>query len=388
MNNYSDLLHKISYNIDSSHVNYKNMDVDIFIPENKNEIINVLNLAIENNKKIIIRGSGTNLVGNVLPPKNSYIIDVSRLNKIIKLDNDIITVESGVILDDLNAFLEKNNYIFPVNPGSHAAAQIGSMIATNASGTRAIKYGKMEEWVESINILFIDNNKRIQENKLFGENIKDFLNSEGILGIITEINLKIIKKAENTSLDFMKFDTIDELISKTLDLLSKKNELNISAIEFIDKKVSSFLNIDEAYYLLVEFENNNGEIKEIEEKKKIWAIRDSCYPVVASSGYELIEDPQIDLSKIKELILWLENNNIPTFGHIGTGILHPHYKKDQKELVKEMYNLVKKLEGKVSGEHGIGIKKKEFLNEADKNRFRLLKSKYDPNNIFGGENII
>lgn len=388
MENFSDLLHKIAYNIDSSHVDYKNMDINIFIPENKEELLRVVNDAILNNKKIILRGSGTNLVGNVLPPNNSYIIDLSKLNKIISFENNSVKLEPGVVLDNLNIFLEKNNSIFPVIPGSHAAAQIGSMIATNAAGMRAIKYGKMEDWINSINVLTINKDKKIEELILEGENIKDFLNSEGILGIITEINLRVIKKENNISLDFIKFDNIDNLILKTIELVSKKNELNISAIEFIDKKVSEFLKLETSYYLLLEYENNIGEIKDKNEIKKIWSLRDSCYPVVVSNGYELIEDPQIELSKIKELIFWLENNNIPTFGHIGTGILHPHYNKNQKELIKEMYELVKKLGGKISGEHGIGIKKKEFLGDTEKNRFRTLKLKYNPNNVFGGENII
>jgi len=98
MKNYSDILHKLSYNIDSSHVDYRNMDIDIFIPENKEEIIEILNKAIEDNKKVIIRGGGTNLVGNVLPSKNSYIIDVSKLNKIIDYSNESVILEPGVVL--------------------------------------------------------------------------------------------------------------------------------------------------------------------------------------------------------------------------------------------------------------------------------------------------
>ncbi len=388
MKNYSDILHKLSYNIDSSHVDYRNMDIDIFIPENKEEIIEILNKAIEDNKKVIIRGGGTNLVGNVLPPKNSYIIDVSKLNKIIDYSNESVILEPGVVLDNLNIFLNNYNKVFPVVPGSHAGAQIGSMISTNASGMRALKYGKMEQWVNYIDVLIVDIDKKIQEKRIDSEDIKDFLNAEGILGVITQISLKTADKPKITSINFPSFENIDDLILNTINLLSKKEDLDISAIEFIDKKVAGFLGLNNAYYLLTEFENENGDIKDQQEKDKIWAIRDSCYPVVVSNGYELIEDPLVDISKIKELILWLENNSIPTFGHIGTGILHPHYNKNQEELIKQMYDLVKELGGKVSGEHGIGIKKKTFIDEKYKERFRILKSKYDPCNIFGGENIL
>lgn len=388
MNKLSDSLHKIIYNIDASHIDLKNMNVDIFIPENENEIKDIINDAISNNKEIIIRGAGTNLVGNCLPVDNCYVLDLSKINNIYKIENNSITIDPGVILDELNIFLNKSNLFFPVVPGSHAAAQIGSMIATNASGMRAVKYGKMEQWINWISVLVVDKNNFIQELRLSGSDIKDFLNSEGTLGIITKINLKIIKKPTEISLSFFKFNNIDDLILKTSEITEKKNILNVSAIEFIDKIVAKFLNLEEGYYLLVEFENSNGEIKDNDEINKIWNIRDSCYSVVVSNGYELIEDPQLGLNKIKDLILWFEKNNIPTFGHIGTGILHPHYKKAQNELISEMYNIVKNLGGTVSGEHGIGIKKKIFINSDYKTSIINLKTKYNPNDIFGGNNIV
>jgi len=387
MNKILDELHQIIYKIDASHLNVDASGYNIFIPENKNEVIEILQNAIDNNKKIIIRGSGTNLVGNCLPISNSYVLDMSKLNKIYELNNDSITIDPGVVCDDLNVFLNDKNLFFPVIPGSHAVAQIGAMIATNASGMRAIKYGKMEDWVNWIEVIIIDKESKIKEIKLDKENIKDFLNSEGILGVITKINLKLTQRTQQTSIDFIKFDNLDDLLNKTLEYKNNKLELNISALEFIDKKVSDFLKIDSGYYLLVEFENLNGSIKDKNEIKKIWEIRDSCYSVVVSNGYELIEDPEINLEQIKKMIIWLEENNIPTFGHIGTGILHPHYNKSQKDLIKQMYSLVKELDGKVSGEHGIGIKKKEFLDNLNKEYFIKLKKEYNPNNIFGGNNI-
>lgn len=388
MKKYSDLEHKISYNIDASHMDYKNNDISIFIPESKEDIKKIVNNAILKKKNIILRGSGTNLVGSCLPCKNSYIIDLSKINNIYKIENNSITVDPGVVIDDLNIFLQKYKLFFPVIPGSHAAAQIGSMIATNAAGMRAIKYGKMEDWINWIEILIVNKNKKIEEKIISDKELIKILNSEGILGIITKINLKLATKPKKISLDFIKFDKIEDLINKVIELDLNKQKLCISAIEFIDKKVANFLNLENYYYLLVEYENNKGEIQDNKGVNRIWSLRDSCYSIVVSNGYDLIEDPQINLPNIKHIVLWLEENSIPTFGHIGTGILHPHYKQDQKELIKEMYNLVKKLKGKVSGEHGIGIKKKEYLSETEKEAFKNLKLKYNPNNIFGGDNII
>lgn len=388
MKNFSDLIHQISYNTDASHLHNNVNDFSVFIPENIEEIKKCVTLAIQENKKIILRGSGTNLVGNCLPTHNSYIIDISKLNHVINLENNTITIEPGIIVDDLNKYIEKSNLYFPVIPGSHTSAQIGSMISTNAAGMRAIKYGKMESWINWIDVLIVDNEKNIKELHINKENLSDFLNSEGILGIVTKINLNLIKKPENKSLDFIKFNDIEDLINKAKALFINKDTLNISAIEFIDKIVANYLDLENSYYLLIEYENNNGEIKDKKEIDRIWKLRDACYPKIVENGYELIEDPQVELENINELILWLENNKIPTFGHIGMGILHPHFRENQKDLTNEMYKLVKSLHGNVSGEHGIGIKKKEFIDEFYRNRMKKLKEKYNPTNIFGGENII
>ncbi len=388
MKNFSDYIHQFTYNIDASHLNTGADDVMVYLPENKEEIKEIINLAIKDNRNIVLRGSGTNLVGSCLPSSHSCIIDLSKMNKILELKDSSIDVEPGVILDDLNQFLKKSNLYFPVVPGSHIAAQVGSTVATNAAGMRAIKYGKMEKWVNSLDVMIINKNKEIEELHLEKEEVSDFLNSEGILGVITKINLEITKKPELITLDFLEFEKIEDLIEKAKELANKKEELNISAIEFIDKIVGKYQELSDNYHLIVEYENNKGEIKETERINKLWEIRDACYPIVARRGYELIEDPQIDLAKISELILWLEEHEIPTFGHIGIGILHPHYKQGQEALSKEMYEIVKKLDGNISGEHGIGIKKKMLLDKSFKERFKKLKEKYDPNNIFGAGSII
>ncbi len=388
MKNFSDYIHQFSYNIDASHLDIKADDIVIYLPENIEEIKNAIKYAIDNNRNIILRGSGTNLVGSCLPSNHSCVIDFSKMNHILGLKENSVEVEPGVILDDLNIYLGKNSLYFPVVPGSHVAAQIGSTVATNAAGMRAIKYGKMERWINSIDVIVVNKNKEIEELHLEKPEISDFLNSEGILGIITKINLEVIKKPELVTLDFIEFEKIEDLIKKAQELANKKDELNISAIEFIDKMVGKYQGLSDNYHLIVEYENDHGEIKDINKINEIWSIRDNCYPIVVRQGYELIEDPQVDLANISELIIWLEEHNIPTFGHIGIGILHPHYKIEQKELSQEMYKIVEKLHGNVSGEHGIGIKKKILIDDNYRNKYKELKEKYDPNGIFGAGSII
>ncbi len=380
----SDNIYKYIYSIDASHLEAPICD-SIYFPESKNDIFDILKIAITENKKISLRGAGTNLVGNCLPSDNSIIIDFSKLNK-INFENNNLIVESGVVLDDLNLFLEKYNLFFPVVPGSHSNCLIGGMMATNAVGMRGFKYGKMIDWINSAEIIYIDENKNIIEKNISGDELKYFCGTEGFSGIILKANLKTSIKPKNISLDFFNFDNVNDLINKVYEI--KKNQ-KVSAIEFIDKEVSTFINLEEKFYLLIEYENEIGNIKNLEEIKKIWDLRDACYPTCAANGFILIEDPQIENEEnLIKLINWLCENNIPIFGHIGLGIIHPHFKIDQNTLIDEMYKFVKELDGKVSGEHGIGIKKNKFLSQDEKNYFIELKKKFDPLCFFSVNNII
>jgi len=383
MKKYSDSLYKFIYSLDASHLASPSCDC-IYCPESKYDVINILQFAIASNKKISLRGAGTNLVGSCLPSEDSIVIDFSKLNK-INFNNNLI-VESGVILDDLNLFLEKYNLYFPVVPGSHSNCLIGGMIATNAIGMRGFKYGKMIDWINSVNVIYIDENKNIIEKNISGDELKYFCGTEGFSGIILEANLKTTIKPKLVSLDFLSFENINDLLNKVSEI---KNNKEISALEFIDKKISKLINLEEKYYLLIEYENNSGEIKDEKEIKRIWNLRDACYPTCAANSFILIEDPQIeDNNNLNKFINWLEEKNIPTFGHIGLGILHPHFLTSQNDLINEMYLFVKELNGKVSGEHGIGIKKNKFLSIEEKNYFSDLKKKFDPLNFFSVNNIL
>lgn len=387
-NIYSDKIHDIAYNNDASHIS-NNFPTQVFLPENKEEILEIVQKAIKENKKIICRWAGTNLVWNCLPIKDCFVLDMSKLDNIIEQKDSYVIVQPWIIWDELNEYLLAKNLFFPVVLWSHAVAQIGSMISTNGAGMRAIKYGKMENRVQELEILTIDKNKEIEILKIKWDETKDFLWSEWMLGIILQAKIKLITKPTKRSIDFLQFDNLDSVLNK-VEELKNQNNTNLSAFEILNPKVSDLLELEKKYYLLIEYEDNTSwSITNPEEIEKLRSKRDACYSVVVNAWYDQIEDPQIkEINWQKQLLQRFETNDIPVFWHIWTGILHPHFTKQQEKLIDEMYKSVQKLWWKVSWEHGIWIKKKQYLTHEEKSKFQNLKNKYDPNNIFGGENII
>lgn len=363
---------RIAYSSDASQIRGKT-DTVVW-PETENDVIRTVKYCLEKNMNIVTRGGGTGLVGGAVPD-NSIIIDLSKMNKIDIQRNHAI-VEPGVILEDLN---QKIDQFFPVITGSRKACTIGGMIATNAAGMRSLKYGKMENWVEELEVIDGNGNKL----KIGKEKIKDFCGKEGATGIIVKAKIKLIEKPKELSLSILNFDNITNLMEKVKELRKNKS---VSAIEYIDKKTSNLAEIGDDYHLIVEYESNEGNIKG-QEMDEVWEMRYGLYPLIAQEGYTTIEDPEISIEKIDKFLYWLQKNDIPTFGHISIGVVHPHFKKDSPKI-KEMFEVVKSLQGNVSGEHGIGILKKEFLEKEKKEEIKKLKKIYDEKNILNKGKII
>jgi len=166
-------------------------------------------------------------------------------------------------------------------------------------------------------------------------------------------------------------------ISKVIEVVrGLKRDSSVSMIEFLDKKISKGLEMDEKYHLLIEYENDSGFLKG-EEYEAVLALRDKVYPFAAGEGYVRIEDPKILLDRFEKLMTWLEVHEIPVFGHLGVGILHPCFNHNQEKLVPEMMKVVKRLSGQITGEHGIGILKRPFVEANDKKILINVKKRTD-----------
>jgi len=359
-----------SYSFDASLI--ENEPKDVLFPKTKDELIEIVKDCIKNNQTITLRGSGTSLTGSATPSKDSVVISCEKLNK-FEIKDNIVVCESGVVVGNLNKFLAKYNKFFPVEPSSKAVATIGGMVSTNASGLRAHIFGSMKEWVEKI--VFIDGNGNI-----VCECPENFCGSEGILGTILEVHLKITNPIVDKSYDIFSFNKIEDLIKKVKEI---KNSASI--IEVVDKFSSEIIGLGSKYNLIVCYTDDKGKFENVTE---IIEKRESLYPSLAQMGNYLIEDPKLELDKINRLVKFLETNNIPFFGHIGVGILHPCFNPNNQNIIEKMYEIVTSLNGKISGEHGYGIKKAKYLDEETKKKWLNLKRKYDPKNLFNPGKLI
>lgn len=350
---------------------------DVIIPKNILE----LRSAVLKSSRIVPRGAGTGLSGGAVPNPQDTVIDLSKLNKIENLDVErkTIEVDAGVILDDLQDYLDEFGLEFPVNPSSHSVCTIGGMISTNAVGSRAVKYGKTSQWVRWIEV--IDGKGNVNRKGI--TELSDYVGLEGITGIISRACLNLSRKIHRTA----SLVSIKDFSKAVSIVKSLKSDSSVSMIELVDKRISSWIGLEEEYNLIIEYESSAG-ILQGDEYEDLMRKRDEIYPLLAKEGYTLIEDPKLMLDKIDKLIFWLESHEVPFFGHLSVGIIHPCFKESQKRYLNEFMGLVKRLGGQVSGEHGIGLLKKEFVEVNDKKILINIKKRTDPQNKFNLGKVI
>jgi FAD/FMN-containing dehydrogenase len=335
----------------------------------------------KHNVDLVPRGAGTGLCGGATPNK-SVVVDLSRMALINTYydEHKLIRVEPGVVLDKLNRYLDPHGLFLPVIPGSHQAASIGGMIATDAAGLRAVRYGKMRHWIEEITLL--DGHGHI--HNLSGKKLEDVIGREGVVGFIIEAVLRLAPLPEQRSVTIRAFDHLDDLMSERERWLSSQN---LTALEYINSPASAAIGWDPCPHLLAEFDSSEGQITDLQQITQLWRARDSLYPVLARQGYPVIEDPKIVApQQLEELLIWLERENISAFGHLGMGIVHPCFSPDDNRI-DVLYQRVAELGGQVSGEHGIGLKKKTYTGEAFRVKIRQLKATYDPCDIFNRDKL-
>lgn len=365
----------IVYEKDASQI--KGVAKKVLFPKTIEEVCSIVKL----NEHLTIRGGGSGLAGGCVP-QNDVVLDLSKMDKIIEINPDkmSVIVEAGVILNDLENFLRQYNLEFPVNPSSHEICTIGGMIATNAVGSRAIKYGKTSNWVLWLDV--VSSNGKVE--RVPKTDLQDYCGKEGITGVIVRACLKLIK-AKKRYVEILEFEKLNEIIEKVREL---KKEENVSGIEFISKKISKIFNIENKYLLIVEKEIEDLDEKKKKESERIMRLRESLFPILAKEGYTVIEDPKVSLDRISLLIEWLEERNVPVFGHIGSGILHPQFSKENKKYIEEMMQLVKKLNGSITGEHGVGLLKKDFVDVNDKKMLFNIKKRIDPDFKFNRNKVV
>lgn len=401
-------------------------------PKDENQIREIVELCYQNCIPITTRGAGSALEGSTIPLKNGIVVDLSRMTKIIELWSDDLQakVEPGIIYDDLNNKLKNEGLFFPPSPGgSGDLATIGGMVSTNASGIYSVKYGGTKEYILSLDIITGTGEKIKLGNRAIkrssGYNLVELLvGSEGTLGIITAITLKLSGLPEGRIKTAYKFDSEINAARAVSEI--RKYGIDVAAIEYLDRNVIHALNLLKEYnleelpVLFLEFHgpsevlSSNNELansicedhKGIEftlpDNQNPWEIRHYVTDAIKyrKLGYTIIRnDVAFPISKLPEMVSYCHelgnkfNILTHTFGHVGLGLLHALLladKNNSKEwnIAHKMNDLIIEktieLDGTVSGEHGIGLGHKNLFLKEHGNSVELMKKikrEFDPNNI-------
>lgn len=415
------------------------------IAADKYQISKLMKYANENKIPVTVRGAGTGLVGGCVAVKGGVLLDLSGMNKILELDDINLTlrVEPGVLMLDIYSEVEKHNLFYGPDPGEKTAT-IGGTISTNAGGMRAIKYGTTREWVRGLEVVLpngelIKVGGKVVKNST-GYPIKELMiGTEGTLGIIVEATLKLTSRPKFSTSLLVPFNNTLEAISAAQDLI--RNHVNPTAVEYVDQTSLKYSNEflgkhmpHDTYdaYLLLSYDGTSKEalahdikiasqmcidqgaidvylIDTEERKDSVWEIRGAFLEAIKASTTELDEiDVVLPRSKISDYLRFTKEISdqlqlrMPYFGHVGDGNLHIYYCKDElptdvwnEKLNKAfdiMYDKAFEFGGLVSGEHGIGHAKKEYmkrlLGPEQMALSRGIKTVFDPNLILNPDKII
>ena len=402
------------------------------------EVSAVMKLAFDRTIPVTVRGSGTGLVGAAVPLHGDILLETTKMNKILKLDSNnlTVTVQPGVLLMELAAFAEENDYLYPPDPGEKSAT-IGGNISTNAGGMRAVKYGVTRDYVRSLTVVLP--NGEIQTfgaavaKNSSGYSLKDLIiGSEGTLAIICEAVLKLVPLPKVSVSLLVPFPDMKTAIEAVPHIIRSK--VTPTAIEYMSRDTILF---SESYlgkrfpdtkndaYILLTFDGNtdtqveqdmstvaelclqigalDAYIVDTEERKKsVWSARSAFLEAIKASTTEMDEcDVVVPGNQVDTFIKFTHeladkfHVRIPSFGHAGDGNLHVYicrdtlndeeWEKTLSSIFDRMYEKSVELGGLVSGEHGIGYAKKAFLKrqygETPIALMQGIKQVFDPKNI-------
>ena len=406
----------------------------VVFPETNEEVSKVLSLCNKHKVPVVPFGTGTSLEGNVVGNEKGITISLEKMNKILSVNAEDFDcrVQACVTKEQLNDYLREDGVFFPIDPGANAA--IGGMASTSASGTMAVKYGTMKTVITGLTVVLpngdiIKTGSRTKKTSA-GYNLTNlFIGSEGTLGIITEIQLRLSPIPESIMSAVCHFPSLEKAVQTAQQVI--QYGVPIARIEMLNKEqmeisinYSKLKDIEAVPTLFFEFhgseasnqenikiveeisKDNNGSsfkwAKDLEERNKLWKARwDVYYSVKAliNNGRVYSTDVCLPISNITECVNFAEEQTkklglrAPMVGHLGDGNFHVILPYDPKE--EGTYNkirdfsdlLIKKtldLNGTITGEHGVGLHKKSYLLQEHGDCIPLMKCNkrsIDQNNI-------
>jgi glycolate oxidase len=434
------------------HYGHDETELLLFLPEvvlkpsSTAEISAIMKICDTDIIPVTPRGAGTGLSGGALPHLGGVLLSTERLNKIITIDerNLQVTTEPGVITEVLQNAVKEKGLFYPPDPSSRGSCFIGGNIAENSGGPKAVKYGVVKDYVLNLEIVLpngevIWTGANVLKNST-GYNLTQLMvGSEGTLGIVTKIVLKLIPLPSYDLLMLVPFASLDKASEAVSAIFragfvpSGIELVEIDALKIVAEMVDSHavpVTDDIAAHLLVEVDGNNldvlmsemeaisellvqyeaGEIffaDNAQQKAELWKLRRRVAEAVKMAGYTIEEDTVVPRAELPALIRGVKKLgeqygfDAVCYGHAGDGNLHIRIKKEgtansmeDPEMVKglrSLFQLVHELGGTISGEHGIGLIQKGFMDIVfHKENIRLMrqiKKAFDPNNILNAGKI-
>lgn len=430
-----------AHSIDESWVEPHLPDVVVW-PASTEEVAAILRHANERGLPVVPWSGGSSLEGNPVPVYGGILLAMYRMNRILEIrEEDLqVVVQPGVVYDQLNAQLRRLGMFFPPAPGSSDVATIGGMVANNSSGMRAVKYGVTRDYVLKLEVVLPSGEViRVGSNAKKSTSGYDlvslFVGSEGTLGVITEITLRLIGLPEQVAAAVATFDDLDDATAAVYECV--RYGLDPSAIELLDADTvrvtnqQQGLSLRETPTLFVEFHGSEAAIEEqlayleelcrehhcadfqvattTEAREELWKARQEAHDSIKFSypGYTMISgDVCVPISRFGEMVKFVRATaqrlgvQCFAFGHAGDGNLHTEIVA-RKETADEFARSIQATEeiilralelgGTVAGEHGVGLAKRQFMRRehgAGVEVMRAIKAALDPKGIMNPGKIL
>ena len=413
----------------------------VVFAQSTEDVVAVVNLCNQHGVPLIAYGAGSSLEGHILAIEGGISLDMTQMNKIVVLhaEDQTVTVQAGLTRKQLNEQIRDSGLFFPIDPG--ADASLGGMSATRASGTNAVRYGTMRENVVSLTVVtaqgkVIRTSRRARKSSAGYDLTRLFVGSEGTLGIITEVTVKLYPQPEAVSAAVCNFPTVHEAVQCVIQTIQLG--VPVARVELMDANAVmagnryAKLTLRETPLLLFEFHGSEASVKEQaqtvqelakdcggmdfewaerpEDRNRLWTARHNAY----FAGLQLrpgcrasTTDVCVPISRLAECIdeatMLLEKASFPgtIVGHVGDGNFHvlmlldPDSQEEWEESERLNHHLVTQAieaDGTCTGEHGIGLHKKQFMahehGEDVLDLMRSLKHAFDPNNILNPGKIL
>lgn len=409
-------------------------------PRTTEEISTIMKLCNEKRIPVTPRGAGTGLAGAALAHKGGVLLSTERFNTILKIDerNHQVITEPGVITEVLMEEVKKLGLFYPPDPSSRGSCFIGGNIAANSGGPKAVKYGVVRDYVLNLEVVLpngevIWTGANVLKNST-GYNLTHLIvGSEGTLGIVTKIVLRLIPLPKYDLLMLVPFKNLEQAGEAVSEIFragfvpSGLELVEIDALQIVSKMVDSSaipITEDTAAHLIIEVDGNDMDVlmKDMEaiselltkydigelyfaddaqQKAELWKLRRRVAEAVKLVGYTIEEDTVVPRAELPALIKGVKalgkqyDFNVVCYGHAGDGNLHIRIHKEgtpnsygdaeMAKYLRAMFELVYSLGGTISGEHGVGLIQKGYLDivmkEANLKLMREIKRAFDPNNI-------